>query len=121
MVILVRLFGVLIIAMGIIFTVKQDSFKKYIAFWSREKSIKKGGLVSILIGVIFLIAAPECRLSGVITVLGIWAIIKGVILLLIKQKKINAYLDWWAKKSHTVVRALGFFAIAIGILLIYSA
>lgn len=121
MVILVKFFGILIAAMGIMFMASSKTLERYMAFWRSKKRLFIGGIVSILFGVVFLLAAPQCRLSGLITVFGVWAIVKGVLLFMIPQDKITAYLDWWMKKPNTTIRLLGLFSIAIGILFIYAA
>ena len=121
MVILVKLFGIAIVVMGGIFLVKPEIMKQYIAFWRQQKSLFIGAILSLLFGVIFLLAAPQCRLTGFIIVFGIWGIIKGVLLLTLGQNKINTYLDWWLKKPISTIRVLGLFALAIGALFSYSA
>jgi len=121
MVIFVKIFGILIAVMGIIFLINQKVMKQYLSFWRQEKRIRIGGIVSILFGIIFLIAAPQCRLTEFITVLGIWSIIKGVLLLTLAQKKINVYLDWWLSKSTSATRFLGLVVLAFGALVFYSA
>jgi len=117
----VRLFGVIIICMGIIFLISPRAIKQYISFWKQEKRLRIGGIACIPFGIVFLIAAPQCRLTGLITVLGIWSIIKGVLLLTISQKKMGAYLDWWLNKPILVTRFLFIIMLAFGVLLIYSA
>ncbi len=121
MLIFVKLFGVVIACMGIIFLINPKAFKQYISFWKQEKRIRVGGVLTIPFGIIFLIAAPQCRLTGLITVLGIWCIIKAVLLLTLRQKKINAYLDWWLNKPVSPTRFLGLIALAFGVLIIYAA
>ena len=121
MITLVRLFGIAIVVMGVIFLVNPDILKQYISFWKNKKRIQAGAIAAILCGMIFLRAASQCRLAWLITVFGIWSIIKGVLLLTIGQKKISAYMDWWNNKPASVARYLGIFAIAVGVLMIYSA
>ena len=121
MLIFVKLFGVVIACMGIIFLINPKAFKQYISFWKQEKRLRIGGILTIPFGIIFLIAAPQCRLTGLITVLGIWCIIKGALLLTLGQKKINVYLDWWLEKPVLATRFLGLIALAFGVLLFYAA
>ncbi len=121
MVTFVRLFGIVIVIMGIIFLMNQKALKQYFSFWKQEKRLRIGGIGAILFGIIFLIAASQCRLAWLITVLGIWSIIKGVLLLTLAQKKINAYLDWWLERPLSVIRLLGIVVLAFGVLIIYSA
>ena len=121
MVIFVKLFGIVIVVMGIIFLINPKALKQYISFWKQEKRLRIGGVVTIPLGIIFLIAAPQCRLTGFITVLGIWCIIKGVLLLTLGQKKIYVYLDWWLNKPTLATRFLSLIVLAFGALVFYSA
>ena len=121
MVILVRLFGIAIVVMGIIFLANPKALKQYMAFWKQQKRLYIGGILSLLFGVIFLLAALQCRLVWVIVIFGIWALIKGVLLLTLGQKRLNAYLDWWLGRPISIARLLGIMALALGVLIIYSA
>ena len=121
MIIFVKLFGIAIVVMGIIFLMNPKALKQYISFWKQEKRLRIGGIGAILFGILFLMAAPQCRLAWLITVLGIWSLIKGVLLLAISQEKIYAYFDRWFDKSISVLRFLGLIALAFGALVIYSA
>ena len=121
MTIFVKFLGIVIVVMGIIFLINTKGLRQYILFWKQEKRLQIGGIIAIIFGIFFLIAAPQCRLTWLITVFGIWSIIKGVLLLTLSQKKIYAYLDRWLNKSISVTRFLGLVALAFGALLIYSA
>ncbi|MFH1594511.1 MAG: hypothetical protein ABID09_07430 [Candidatus Omnitrophota bacterium] len=121
MVLFVRLFGIVVVIMGIIFLRDPKALGQYVSFWKQKKRLQAGGILATLFGIVFLIAAPVCRLTSLITVLGIWSIIKGVLLLTLGQKKLNAYIDWWLKKPVSWARSIGILALAFGILLIYAA
>ena len=121
MVMLVRFLGVVIVIMGVIFGIKPELFQRYVKFWNSRKRIVAGGIVSLLFGIIFLLAAFKCRVPVVIAIFGVWAIIKGVILFVINEKKLNAYLEWWSKKPLSVIRILGIISLALGILVIWCA
>lgn len=117
----VRLFGIVVVFAGILFSISKKALKDYIAFWKSEKRLKVGGVGALLFGVIFLIAASQCRVSWLITVLGIWSIIKGALLLTLSVKKLYGYFDWWQDKSILTIRIIGLIAVCFGALLIYSA
>ncbi|MFH1836768.1 MAG: hypothetical protein ABH862_01460 [Candidatus Omnitrophota bacterium] len=120
MVILVKLFGMLAAAAGIIFTLKPDILKRYIEFWKRIKRLRIGGIISILFGIIFLMAASQCKWVLFIQVLGIWAIIKGVLLLTLGEKVMNSYFAYWENKPASVIRYFSLIIIAIGVLVLYA-
>ena len=119
MVMLVKLLGVVIVVMGLIFGIKPEIFQRYVKFWNSRKRIVAGGFISLLFGIIFLLAASSCRVPAVIIIFGIWAIIKGIILFVITEKKLNAYLEWWLKKPLSVIRIVGIISLVFGILIIW--
>lgn len=121
MVILVRVLGILIAAVGIIFLINPNAMKKYIAFWVKGKRLYKGGILSILIGIILLLASPQCKLVWFVVLIGIWSLIKGVILLALGPEKWASTINWWTTRPPVALRLLSLVAIAFGILLIYSA
>ena len=118
MVMLVRLLGVVIVIMGVIFGIKPEVFQKYVKFWNSRKRIITGGIISLLFGIIFLLSASRCRVPAVITIFGIWAIVKGIILFVINEKNVNTYLEWWLKKPLSVMRIMGIISLGFGIRII---
>ena len=121
MVMLIRLLGAVIVIMGLIFGIKPEVFQRYVKFWHSRKRIVAGGLISLLLGVIFLLSSSRCRVPLVITIFGIWAIIKGIILFVINEKKLNTYLEWWLRKPLSVIRLIGIISLTLGILIIWCA
>ena len=119
MAMLVRLLGAVIVVMGLIFGIKPEVFQKYVKFWNSRKRIVIGGIISFLFGVVFLLSASRCRVPAVITILGIWAIIKGIILFVLKERRLSTYLEWWSKKPLSVMRLIGIISLAFGILIIW--
>ena len=120
MVAFVKLLGIFIVGFGVAILVKPNIIKQYMDFWKPIKRIYLGGALSLAIGIVFLLAAPQCRWTGFIIFFGIWALIKGIIVLLIGQKKVVSVLDWWAKRPIAFLRGYAIFAIILGALLIYS-
>ncbi len=121
MLIAVRVVGVLIVGMGVAFLLKPKLYKQYVAFWQPGKRLYLGAILAILIGVVFLLAATQCRLVGFIIGLGILCLVKGVMLFTLGREKIESILKWYQARSLLVLRFIGLIAIAFGALLIYSA
>jgi len=121
MLIYVKIYGVVVAVVGIIFLMNPKALKQYISFWKGGKRLQLGGIITLLLGIIFLIAASQCRLAWLITVLGIWFIIKGVLLFTLSQKEKYAYLDWWLDRPISATRFLRLFILALGVLIICSA
>lgn len=121
MLIFIKALGIFFICAGIIFFVRPQFLKQYTAFWKDKKRLQIGGVIAILFGIAFLMSASACRVSWLFIVLGIWSIVKGLLLLIVNEKKTHAYLDWWNNKPVSIIRFLGLFAVAIGILVFYAA
>ncbi len=121
MLIAVRLIGVLIVGMGVAFLLKPKLYRQYVAFWQPGKRLYLGAILAILIGVIFLLAATQCRVVGFIIGLGILCLVKGVMLFTLGRAKIESILKWYQGRSLLVLRLIGLIAIAFGALLLYSA
>ena len=121
MLILVRLIGIVVIGMGIIFLINPKLYKQYIAFWEKGRRLYIGGILGILLGVILLLAASQCRLVGVIVTLGIITLAKGILILALGPERMKSMLRWWQRRPLLVLRLLTPIAIAVGALLLYSA
>ena len=121
MVIFVKLLGIIIVAFGVAYLVNPNIMKPYMAFWKKGKRLYMGAALSLLIGIIFLLAASQTRIGWFIALFGILALAKGIWLLVTPAEKLISMLEWWAKRPVAFLRVHALFAIAIGALLIYCA
>ena len=118
---LVKLLGVVIVILTVSFIVKPELIKQYMAFWKDKKRLNMGGGISILLGILLLLAASQCTLPLVVTIGGIWAFIKGILIFVLGPQKMISWMDTLASKPVGVLRLLISISLAVGILLIYSA
>ena len=121
MVIFVKLFGIIIVAFGVAYLLNPNIIKQYMAFWKRGKRMYMGGALSLLIGIIFLLAASQCRWRGFIVAFGILALVKGIWLLVTPPEKMVSMMNWWTERPIAFLRVHALFAIALGALLICCA
>ena len=120
MIAFVKFLGIFIVGFGVAFFINPSIIKRYMAFWMSKKRLYLGAALALLIGIIFLLAAPQCRWRGFIVVFGILSLIKGICLFAFSQEKLIACMDWWAKRPIAFLRGYAVFAITLGVLLIYS-
>jgi len=120
MLILVKLIGIITAGMGIIFLLSPKTMRQFMLLWEKGKRLYIGCILRILIGIIFLLAASQCKLVGVIVTLGILLIISGGIILILGLDKGKAILKWWYGRSLLVLRLIALFPIAVGVLILYS-
>jgi len=120
MVTFVKFLGIFIAAFGLAFFINPGMIKHYMAFWKIGKRLYLGGALALLMGIVFLLAASQCRWRGFIFAFGILSIAKAVWLFASGREKILSFLDWWAKKSTLFFRIYALFVIALALLLINS-
>lgn len=120
MLVIIRLVALIWSALGVIILVKPDAFSRIITFCKQGNRMSTIGIIRIVIGIIFLIAASKCKVSAVVTVLGILILIKGVLVFALNRKKINSIIAWWEKKPFSTIRALSLVVIALAFLLLNS-
>ena len=121
MLIIVRIFGTLVVVLGIIMVFNPDFMRQFMRFLKQGNRIYGIGVFRILFGILFLLAASEARLVGVMIALGILALIGGTLIFLLGRDKVRSILDWWDRRPQLVLRLWGLLAVAIGSLIIYSA
>ncbi len=116
----VKLIGIVIVAIGAIYFAKPALMKKMAEFFTKEKWIYVGGIVSFIVGIIFLRAASQCAISWFVVLFGLVSLIKGIAIFIMGQQKIKSLLHAITKKPPKTLRVLAMVEIAIGVMLIYA-
>ena len=117
---LVKLLGIIIVVCGAAYFVKPNLMKKVVTFFTRDKWIYFGGILSFIIGIIFFRVASQCAISWVVVLFGLIAVIKGIVIFVLGKQKIRSLPDGWTKKPPKTLRMVALFDIAIGVVLIYA-
>lgn len=120
MVWLIKLFGLLMVAMGAIYLVKPAVMKKLMRFWTTGNRLYLGGFLALLIGVIFIFTAPRCALAWYVILIGLIALAKGILSFVLGKKKIHAIIDKWTHSSVSTLRILAAVVLILGALLVYA-
>ena len=120
MAIVVSVIGVLAAVIGLMGLVQPRRIADIVEYWHGPTRFWLAIGVRLVMGTVMLIAAPECRLPVVVRVIGIIAIVAAVILLFIGQKRLDAFIAWWLARPPNVIRISAVFAMAFGVLIIWS-
>jgi hypothetical protein len=78
MVAFVKFLGIFIVGFGVAFFVNPNIIKQYMNFWKAGKRLYLGAVLAFLIGIVFLLAASQCRWTGFIVAFGILSVAKGI-------------------------------------------
>ncbi len=118
---LVRFIGVLLALIGIGVFVKPDILRQMISFAKKPKRVYWSCGVKTLIGIIFLLAALQCKVPLVIAIFGILFASTIVICMMMKEKGMKAWIEFWEGRPDVVLRIWSLITLAIGALIIFSA
>ena len=118
---LVKLVGVAIVAMGAVYLVKPALMKEVMNLVKKERKLYLLGVLNILIGIIFLMAAPDCTLPWLVVLVAILALVKGTVALFLGPEKIIPLLELWLKKPAKTLRAIAIMLLVVGVLMVYAA
>lgn len=121
MVVFVKLIGIALVGYGVAFAVKPGLLKRYVTFWGKGRMLYTGGVLNIIIGAALLLAAFQCKLVWFVMLISIISLAKGIAIFSLGPEKWVAKLNWWAARPFKTVRYLAILALAVGVLLIYSA
>jgi uncharacterized protein YjeT (DUF2065 family) len=121
MIVLARVIGIFISFIGLVVIVRPLVIRRMLAFWRQDKRIYIAGLLRMLFGAIFLLSAAQAKLPMVMTTLGLFLLIAGLLIFIIKPEKIKSMFEYWDKKPSSVLRLMGIIILVIGVLVVYSA
>ncbi len=117
---LVKLVGMILMAIGIVFLLSPKRMRQWMVFCEKGVRPYMMGALRILVGILFLLAAPQSRVVWVIVTIGILALLKGIAIFILGLERIKSMLRWSQGRSLPVLRLIALFAIAIGVLILYS-
>jgi hypothetical protein len=120
MLIVAQLIGASAVIMGIAFLASLTTLKGFINFWRDGERLYLAGLVRILIGIFLIMAAAQCKIPLVVSLLGCLCLVGGMLIFIVGMERFKAMLLWWDATPAAVLRVITFIPIGIGILLLYA-
>lgn len=118
--VLVRIIGIVITIMGVVFLLNPPMLKKALGYFKQGKRLYGAGVARIVLGVIFLLSASQCRLAWVIVVLGLLFLVAGIFIFGLGLDKCRGIVDKVEGKPDFVIRLITVIPIIIGLLIICS-
>jgi hypothetical protein len=118
---IVKIIGIGIVALALAYLLKPRFMEYLMEFFKEGKRIYFAGLIRFVLAIIFLLAAHECDLTGVVVFFGVLFLISGLLTFIIGLEKAKSIIEWWQKQSIFVLRLLALVTFAVGVVIIYSA
>jgi membrane-bound ClpP family serine protease len=76
--------------------------------------------IRLLMGVALFLAAPTSRAAGVLSTLGVFIFLAGVITLFFGPERFRRLVDWWSAQGPKFARVWAALALALGVFLVYA-
>ena len=121
MTIIIAIFGLLIAALSVWgFVSPKRMIDKMLEYWHKPAGIYLAIGARVVLGVLFILAAPDTRWPIVFEVLGWLMLVAAVLIAILGKERLTRFIMWWVEKPPAGVRAwlvLGFVA---GLLIVYG-
>lgn len=116
----VSLAGLLIVAVGAWGTCCPRHFSRTILGWRGAGRFATAIGIRLVLGVLFLVTAPQTRFPVVVYALGGLALAAAVVLLFVGPKRLDVLIDWWLGRPMAMLRLTCAAAILFGAFLFYA-
>jgi uncharacterized protein YjeT (DUF2065 family) len=121
MILIVRIIGIVISLIGLAFLINPALMKKFISFMKKADRIYAIGVLRLILGTIFIMAATAANCSAVITVIGILMVIGGVLVFALGKNRVTAVMEWYLKMPDSNMRLFAIVPVLLGTLILFSA
>jgi hypothetical protein len=77
-------------------------------------SPKKLSPAPIIVGGLLILSASASSQDLIIFIIGVLALLKGVLFLMAPEEKVKVFIDWWLSGSDQMYKGLGIFMTILG-------
>ena len=115
----IALFGLAICVAGLMILIAPDRFKALMNRWHGRPRFVFAVIVRVFLGALLWFAAANLKFPLVIKIIAAISILAAVVLLVVGQKRMDRFVDWWMRMPDNVLRIWSIVAFAFGGFLIY--
>ena len=114
--VLVSLLGAAMLFVGVIGMVRPERLAAIVEHWSSPTRYRFAVVARFVAGTFLIVAAPACRMPGVIRAVGVLAVAAAIALLFVGRARLDTFVRWWLAHP-AAIRPAGLFVAAFGSLL----
>ncbi|HOK65276.1 MAG TPA: hypothetical protein PK054_04235 [Anaerohalosphaeraceae bacterium] len=116
----ISIIGLLTAVWGLVVVIQPLWHKTLIGFFARGRRAYAAVVLKIVVGVLFLLYARQCRIPSVIIVLGILTVVGSVLFAAMPITRIHAWFQWCRSRPLWFYRLWAVAAVLLGILILYA-
>lgn len=117
---IVWLIGALVSLWGFTAVLRPDWMKRMMDFFVVGRRFWAAAAVKVVVGVVLLIFARECRIPWVIILVGILTAGGSLLAMTFKPETVQKFMLWWQKQPFWLFRLWGVAAIIFGGIIIVA-
>lgn len=117
----IKIFGIIFISLAVWFFIDTKMLLKISSIFIKGSRIYVAAAFRILLGTIYLLAAPHCSKAWIIDIIGIIMLISGVSIFAIGLEKARSILQWFQNRPAGLLRLPPIILFIIGFFSIYAA
>ena len=118
--VLVSVIGLAVAAIGLIGITAPVHLGRALRNWRLLTGLPVTFAIRVVSGVIFVIAAPDCRLPAITRGVGFLELGGAAVLLGLGSHRLGRFVEWWLRQPAAFVRCWCLGAVALGSLLLYA-
>ena len=112
--------GLLITAAGVVVSLVPSAVIRFAQHAVTPFELYASAITRVGIGVVFIVAAPTCRLPRLLRVFGMIAVMAGLVTPFLGVARAQTIADWVSHQGLGLVRSFGLLALAIGAAIVYA-
>ena len=117
---IVALIGWIIVAIGLFGIARPHLIPEAVLGWPPDLLLYITVGTRIVLGLLLFFAAPSCRLPRFTRVIGVIAVLSGIVSALIGANRLESIVQWMSTKPSGVIRLMYTLDIILGAFLAYS-
>ena len=114
------LMGVLIVLMGAWGVLAPARITDFVSRFSSKGGLWASSVIRLVLGFALWFAAPESRAPLLLQVLGVVAIVAGIVIPFMGVDRFEALIGWWTRRSPGAQRLWSAVAVAFGAIVLWA-
>ncbi|HWL54432.1 MAG TPA: hypothetical protein VNQ90_18480 [Chthoniobacteraceae bacterium] len=117
---LVAVSGLLMLVMSVAALLAPEKVGDVLLRWPVRRRFFFAFGLRLVLGVIFLLGASDTRFPTFISIIGTITVIAAIVLLLLGQKKVDAFVRWWLRRNPAFMRIWALVGVVLSVLILYA-
>ena len=117
----VKIVGIILICTGLLHLLKPGVGRSLMRFFAQGKRLYVGGIIRLVLAVLFLLSATECKYPWIIGAFGMVFLFGALIIFLAGPARLKPMLTWFQGRSLVWGRIVGGIVLLLGGIIVYAA